>query len=899
LGAGSGLGRIGCALAAALLALLLIPAFASAAPAHPFLETFGSASQPAFVQAEGMAVDQSSGDLLVIDSGAGTLSRWKPDGSVEDFSCTPGPNCTVSGNAITGLSFTAPVEVQVAVDNSGTATDGNIYVTDISAHKVEIFASDGSHLGSLSEFKEGPNAEGSLTGLGETCGVAVGPEGSVYVGDYSKNTVHKYEPSGVVPVNGDNTLNVITAVEPCTVAAGAGPSAGSLFVATWGGKVTKFNAANGVEDYVVSSAGTVTVSVDPSSGHLYAAQQGEKIAEFDAAGSEVTEVTEVSSTPLADIPFGVAVNAASGNVYADRGGSTNVEVFGPIEFPLAVKKAGNGEGTLTSTPAGISCGSQCTAEYREGKTVELKAEAKASSEFAGWSTISGDPGTCTGTTSPCQVTMGEATELQAEFNFQAGVIAITSLTPGQGLTEGGNSVEIKGVNFNAAESVKFGSNAATFSVESPTLIKATAPAGAVGKARVTVKTPGGESIDSEADDYTYVPLPPAVSAISPAKGPLAGGVTVTITGTNLAEASAVKFGATAATVTEDTATQIKVTAPACSEGAVHVTVTTAGGTSTTSAADEYTCVPAPTVSAISPSKGPTAGGITVTITGTNLSGAESVKFGSSEATITEDTATQIKVTAPSCLAGALHITVITAGGTSATSAADEYTCVAAPTISSISPAKGPNEGANQIEITGLNLSAASKVEFGTTVVNAPFLSNSATKLKVKVPAHAAGKVDVRVTTVGGTSTIVPADEYTFLAPPALSIAKAGTGSGSVACNGGPCQATYVFGTTLNLVATAASGSTFTGFSGGGCSGATCALSLEADTTVTATFNANLPSTGGGGGATPAPPASTPTPAPKPLKCKKGFKKKNVHGKAKCVKIKKKHHKRSAKHGRSA
>jgi sugar lactone lactonase YvrE len=896
-GAGSGPGRIGSFLAAAFLALLLIPAFASAAPAHPFLETFGSANQPSFGHAEGMAVDQSSGDLLVIDAGAGTLSRWKPDGSADDFSCTPGPNCTVSANAITGLSFASAVEVQVAVDNSGTATDGNIYVAH--SNLVDVFGKDGTRLGQLTGYRESLPA-GPETGFGYACGVTVDPAGNVYVGDAEGGVnpgVHKYEPSGAVPANGDNTLNIPApekATEPCILAAGAGPSAGSLFVTSYNGKVTKFNATTGAEDYEVSSGPTITASVDPSSGHLYAAQGGEKIVEFDASGSEVTEVTEVSSTPLASVPQGVAVNASTGDVYADRDrGSTNVEVFGPIKFPLTVKKAGNGEGTLTSTPAGISCGSQCTAEYREGKVVELKAEAKASSEFAGWSTISGNPGTCTGTTSPCQVTMGEATELQAEFNFQAGVIAITSLTPGQGLSEGGNSVEIKGVNFTGAESVKFGSSSATFSVESPTLIKATAPAGAPGKARVIVKAPSGESIDSEADDYTYVPSPPAVSAINPAKGPLVGGITVTITGANLAEATSVKFGATAATITEDTATQIKATAPACSEGAVHVTVTTAGGTSTTSPADEYTCVAAPAVSLLSPSKGPTAGAAAVTITGTNLAEATSVKFGSSEATITEDTATQIKVTTPSCLAGALHVTITTAGGTSATSAADEYTCVAAPTITSISPAKGPDEGGNQIEITGLNLSAASKVEFGSTVVNAPFLSNSATKLKVKVPAHAAGKVDVRVTTVGGTSAVVPADEYTFIAPPALSIAKAGTGSGSVSCDGGACKASYVFGTKVALTASADAGSTFAGFSGGGCSGTSCTLTLEADTTVTATFTANPPPAGGGGSTPPPAPAPTPAPAPKPLKCKKGFKKKNVHGKAKCVKVKhkaKKHHK---------
>ena len=63
---------------------------------------------------------------------------------------------------------------------------------------------------------------------------------------------------------------------------------------------------------------------------------------------------------------------------------------------------------------------------------------------------------------------------------------------------------------------------------------------------------------------------------------------------------------------------------------MHVTVSTPGGTSATSAADEYTYIPAPTVTKVSPTSGPAAGGTTVTITGTNLTGASEVKFGAAK-----------------------------------------------------------------------------------------------------------------------------------------------------------------------------------------------------------------------------------------------------------------------------
>jgi hypothetical protein len=73
----------------------------------------------------------------------------------------------------------------------------------------------------------------------------------------------------------------------------------------------------------------------------------------------------------------------------------------------------------------------------------------------------------------------------------------------------------------------------------------------------------------------------------------------------------------------------------------------------------------------------------------------------------------------------------------------------------------------------------------------------------------------------------------------LTVVKAGTGSGTVTCDGGACASTYPEGEEVTLAATAASGSTFAGWSGAGCSGtAPCEVTIEEDTTVTATFNAN-------------------------------------------------------------
>jgi hypothetical protein len=77
----------------------------------------------------------------------------------------------------------------------------------------------------------------------------------------------------------------------------------------------------------------------------------------------------------------------------------------------------------------------------------------------------------------------------------------------------------------------------------------------------------------------------------------------------------------------------------------------------------------------------------------------------------------------------------------------------------------------------------------------------------------------------------------------LSISNAGTGSGTVESSpsgiscGSTCSDSYSSGTIVTLTATPSSGSTFTGWSGGGCSGTgTCSVTMTAATSVTATFN---------------------------------------------------------------
>lgn len=167
--------------------------------------------------------------------------------------------------------------------------------------------------------------------------------------------------------------------------------------------------------------------------------------------------------------------------------------------------------------------------------------------------------------------------------------------------------------------------------------------------------------------------PPEVSFISPTEGPEAGGTSVQISGSGFSGATAVKFGSTSATsFAVNSAESITAVAPKGS-GSAEVTVTTSVATSALTPADTFTYRAAPTVTAITPKTGSESGGTEVTVTGTNFTNASKVSFGSSPASmVTVNSAESITAVSPPGT-GTVHVSVSTAGGTSATSAADQFT----------------------------------------------------------------------------------------------------------------------------------------------------------------------------------------------------------------------------------
>jgi hypothetical protein len=121
--------------------------------------------------------------------------------------------------------------------------------------------------------------------------------------------------------------------------------------------------------------------------------------------------------------------------------------------------------------------------------------------------------------------------------------------------------------------------------------------------------------------------------------------------------------------------------------------TSTGLTAATTPAFNVTAV-APAVTSLSPATGPTTGGTSVVITGSNFTGATGVAFGGVAATsFTVNSATQITAVDPAgATAGEVDVRVTAPGGTSTISTSDQFTYVAPPTVVSVTPEDDAGNG---------------------------------------------------------------------------------------------------------------------------------------------------------------------------------------------------------------
>ncbi|MGA9285396.1 MAG: hypothetical protein WBV85_08130 [Solirubrobacteraceae bacterium] len=338
-------------LGSVLAVSMVLGASAQAGVNHPLLSSFGS-----FSSVQGVAVDQATGDVYVLDTGVGGGSLFKFDASGKPLKFTGLPGEPFS---ITGLHGGSGSDNELAVDSSSGPAQGDVYVAvgSSNGNQIDVIAPDGESLGALTQ---------SNAPWGETCGVAVDSTGSVYVGIYGGG-VDKFAPTTNPVTNSDYVSTLVGVNKPCNLTT---DNAGHVFAVKYGGgPVERYEASQfgGFSSFgsIVDKSGS-TLAVDAADNHLYV-DAGGQVSEFGAGGQPFEAPLTVFGHAGTQ-SFGIAVNQTSGDVYVSNGNG-EISVYGPDQtFPDVSTQAPSGLTTESATlngtvnPNGIAV-SSCNFEY--------------------------------------------------------------------------------------------------------------------------------------------------------------------------------------------------------------------------------------------------------------------------------------------------------------------------------------------------------------------------------------------------------------------------------------------------------------------------------------------------------------------------------------------------------
>ncbi len=454
----------------------------------------------------------------------------------------------------------------------------------------------------------------------------------------------------------------------------------------------------------------------------------------------------------------------------------------------------------------------------------------------------------------------------------SGAPVVDYVSSSNGPTGGGNTVEIVGAAFEGATSVDFGDVAATsFTVQSDNEISTTVPASdgncAVSASQgmcavaVTVTTPSGTSsgpailpayqgpivfqpngafpapagcgceIVPAPEEYDYAPAP-TITSVSPTYASEAGTSAEVITGTgfNMLTFEWANVGPSGTNFSEDfdtlgiTSTQIVLGIPAAEPTtepfSAPLSVDSAGQLSNVSSFDY---AGTPVLTSISKHVAAQQDPGTLTITGHGLSDVSSVVFQvvpplnflySTSTTITNQTDTSLTVAIPQNYIFPSDVLVCSVTGCSPPDfAVDGFQLAYAgrPVVNSSSPASGPAHGGTLVTIQGALDGELTAVDFGTTpgtIISETENSASGPIEVIAPPGKAGTKVNITITTVGGTltsppqprSAVNPAATFTYKhsspTAPGNVVAKAGVKSARVSWrapsnNGGSAVTGYV------------------------------------------------------------------------------------------------------------
>jgi len=589
---------------------------------------------------------------------------------------------------------------------------------------------------------------------------------------------------------------------------------------------------------------TVTVTADTTvTGTFTLNSYALSVTKNGAGNGTVTSVPagiSCGSTCSASFPGGSMVTltatAASDSTFAGWSGActgsattcvVNVSAAASVQanftlnaYTLTVNKAGTGTGTVSSLPAGITCGATCSSTYLHGTTVTLTATQDASSTFSGWS------GACTGT-GTCTVTLTAASTVTANFTLNPNTLAVVKAGTGSGTVTSAPA----GISCGATCSASFATGTMvtlSASASSDSDFSGWSGAGCSGIGSCVVTLAASTSVTATFTLKTY-----ALTVVRTGGG--TGTVTSSPAGINCGATCAASF-AHGSPVTLTAVQASGSTFAGWSGGGCTGTGTC---TVTMTAATTVTATFNLTTHALTVSKVGTGTG-TVTSSPTGLSCGATCSAPFTQGSLVSLTPVAAADSDFSGWSGAC-----TGTGTCVVTMSSAQSVTASFTLKSYALTvvkAGTGAGTVTSSPPGIACGATCSSSFSSAAV----VTLTAAEASGSTFAGWSGGGCTGTGTCTVTMTAATTVTATFtLNSYALTVARAGTGTGTVsstpggiAC-GGTCSSSFSAGTVVTLTAAESSGSTFAGWSGGGCTGTgTCTVTMTAATTVTATFTLN-------------------------------------------------------------